>query len=79
MLTELARVMRPGGELRLATDIGDYAGWMLLAARRQGSFRWTAAGPADWRARGPDWPQTRYEVKATGAGRHCYFFRLERV
>ena len=41
-LAELARVMPPGGELRIATDIADYAEWILLAVRRQGGFRWTA-------------------------------------
>ena len=33
------RVMRPGGELRLATDIGDYARAMLLALRGAAAFR----------------------------------------
>jgi tRNA (guanine-N7-)-methyltransferase len=78
-LRELARVMRPGAELRLATDIGDYAQWMLLALREQTSFRWLARGPGDWRVRGPDWPPTRYEQKALEAGRRCYYFRLCRV
>ena len=45
-LAELARVMQPGAELRIATDIGDYARWILLAVRAQESFRWTAEGPA---------------------------------
>jgi tRNA (guanine-N7-)-methyltransferase len=78
-LRELARVMRPGAELRLATDIGDYARWMLIALREERSFHWLASGPGDWRARGPDWPPTRYEQKAVEAGRRCYYFRLCRV
>ena len=48
-LGELARVLRPGAELRLATDDGDYAGAMLLAIGRQAYFQWTANGPDDWR------------------------------
>ncbi|KAB2916324.1 MAG: tRNA (guanosine(46)-N7)-methyltransferase TrmB [Hyphomicrobiaceae bacterium] len=78
-LHALARVMRPGAELRIATDIGDYARWMLLAVRAQGGFRWTAQRPGDWRSRTPDWPQTRYEAKACREGRTCYYlrFRLE--
>ena len=28
-LTAFARILRPGGELRFATDIDDYAGWAL--------------------------------------------------
>ena len=78
-LAELARVMAPGGELRLATDIADYAAWMLVAVRRQGSFRWTAAAAVDWRERGSDWPQTRYEAKALRAGRRCNYFRFLRA
>jgi len=78
-LGELARVMRPGAELRLATDIADYARWMLMALREERRFRWLASGPGDWRVRGPDWPATRYEQKAVEAGRRCYYFRLCRV
>src|SRR5215468_4879177 len=77
-LAELARVMRPGAELRVATDIAAYAGAILLAVRQQQSFRWTAEGPADWRERGADWPATRYEEKALTAGRRCTFFRFQR-
>jgi tRNA (guanine-N7-)-methyltransferase len=78
-LGELARVMRAGAELRVATDIGDYACAILLAVGGHDSFRWTATGPGDWRRRPPDWPPTRYEAKAVLQGRRCYFFRFERV
>ena len=78
-LAELARVMAPGGELRIDTDIADYAAWILVAVRRQGSFRWTAEAAADWRERGSDWPQTRYEAKALRAGRRCSYFRFLRT
>ena len=78
LLTELKRVMAPGAELRLATDIGDYARTALLAAARVPAFRWTAESPADWRGRPADWPATRYEAKAVREGRRCYFFRFSR-
>lgn len=78
LLAELARIMRPGGELRLATDITDYARGMLAAVRKEGSFRWTARAPADWRNRPPDWPGTRYERKAIRERRKCYFLRFAR-
>ncbi len=78
LLVDVARVMAPAGELRLATDIGDYAKHMLQAIRRQGSFEWTAHQPANWRVRPPDWPDTRYENKAIREGRRCYFMRFER-
>ena len=78
-LAELARVMRSGAELRIATDIAEYARWILEAVTREGSFAWTAQGPADWRERGPDWPPTRYEQKAVRDGRRCSYFRLRRA
>jgi len=77
-LDELARVVRPGGELRFATDWGHYARHALYASASQKSFAWTATAPADWRQRPFDWPQTRYETKGLAAGRPCYFFRFIR-
>ncbi|MGI9403733.1 MAG: tRNA (guanosine(46)-N7)-methyltransferase TrmB [Hyphomicrobium sp.] len=79
LLELVARVMAPGGELRVATDIGDYARTILLNIRAQSAFEWRAGGPADWRKRGSDWPQTRYEAKAAKEGRRCYFFRFCRT
>lgn len=79
LLAELARAMAPGAELRLATDIGDYARTALLAVREAPAFRWTAKGPQDWRARPADWPATRYEAKAVREGRRCYYFRFVRT
>lgn len=79
LLDLLARVMKPGAELRLGTDIGDYARTMLIALMAHPSFRWTAEGPADWSVRPADWPQTRYEAKAIREGRRGYFLRVVRV
>ena len=56
--------MRRGAELRIGTDIGEYARAILLAVRGQRGFSWTAQGPRDWRERPADWPPTRYEQKA---------------
>jgi tRNA (guanine-N7-)-methyltransferase len=78
-LAQLARVMRPGAELRVATDIEDYARWILEAVRNEASFAWTAERSTDWRERGPDWPPTRYEEKALRDGRRCTYFRFRRV
>jgi tRNA (guanine-N7-)-methyltransferase len=78
-LRGLARALRPGAELRMATDIGDYAGAMLLAVEAEGSFSLTAESASDWRQRPTDWPQTRYEAKALREGRRCSYFRFLRV
>jgi len=76
-LDRLARLIRPGGELRLATDDEDYLTWMLehLWRHRQ-DFRWTAERAADWQTR--DWPETRYEAKARAAGRASIYLSYRR-
>ena len=79
MLERLARVMRPGAELRFATDIDDYCGWTLARLRRSLAFEWTATRAADWQAPWPGWVTTRYEQKAVGEGRRpCYITALRR-
>ncbi len=78
-LALLARVMKAGSELRIGTDIADYARTMLQAFREVSQFKWQAESPADWRLRPADWPETRYEQKAAREGRFRYYFRFERV
>ncbi len=78
-LRTLARVMKPGAELRIGTDIGDYARTTLIAIRDTPAFRWQACGPSDWRRRPPDWPPTRYEQKAIAAGRRPVYLRFTRT
>ena len=74
----LARVMRSGAELRVATDIEDYLRAILVAFHAHGAFVWLANGPSDWRFRDSDWPPTRYERKALREGRRGYFLRFQR-
>jgi len=59
----LARLMRAGAELRLATDDPSYLPWMVEHACAHPAFEWLAERPADWRGRPADWPPTRYETK----------------
>ncbi|MGE0260800.1 MAG: tRNA (guanosine(46)-N7)-methyltransferase TrmB [Alphaproteobacteria bacterium] len=77
-LDRLAVLMRPGAELRLATDDRDYLAWMLEQASAHPAFEWLARRPADWRERPFDWPPTRYEEKARAAGRIPAFLRFVR-
>ena len=63
MLDGLARVMRPGAELRFASDDAGYLAWTLELLLAHPGFAWTATGPADWKGRPQDWPPTRYEAK----------------
>jgi tRNA (guanine-N7-)-methyltransferase len=69
----LARVLRPGGEFRFATDIKDYAAWTLTHLIRSPAFRWTAERADDWRRPWDGFSSTRYEAKAKREGRlPCY-------
>ena len=77
-LDQLARVLRDGAELRLATDDPDYLAWMLERATRHPDFAWQARRAADWRDRPADWPQTRYEAKALRGGAQPTFLRFLR-
>jgi tRNA (guanine-N7-)-methyltransferase len=65
----IARVVRPGGEFRFASDIPDYVAWTLVRLRRAPDFIWTAEQADDWRKPWPHWPGTRYEAKAKREGR----------
>ncbi|MGU3538758.1 tRNA (guanine(46)-N(7))-methyltransferase TrmB [Methylobacterium sp. A54F] len=78
-LAEIARVLRPGGHFRFASDIDDYAGWTLVRAARCPALRWTARSAADWREPFSGWPGTRYEAKAIAAGRRPTYLTFERV
>jgi tRNA (guanine-N7-)-methyltransferase len=77
-LKKLAKLMQPGSELWLATDVADYAATSLAAALSSEAFDWVAKGPEDWRRPFPDWPGTRYEVKAKAAGRRPIYLTFRR-
>ncbi len=70
-LDTLARVMKYGAELRLATDSADYAAWMLERLLAHKNFRWKAKTCDDWLSPPAEWISTRYEQKAL-AGRPTY-------
>ena len=77
-LDQLARVMKDGAELRLATDDIGYLRAMLELVPAHPAFAWQARGPADWLRRAADWPATRYEAKAVAAARIPHFLRCTR-
>jgi tRNA (guanine-N7-)-methyltransferase len=77
-LDALARVLADGAELRVATDDPAYLTAILAEIRAHPAFEWIVAGPSDWRARPPDWPATRYELKARAANRSPTFLRFRR-
>jgi tRNA (guanine-N7-)-methyltransferase len=63
-LDALARVMKPGAELRFASDDPGYVAWVLERVTAHEAFTWLAQRSADWLSRPEDWPPTRYEQKA---------------
>ncbi|CAK0772745.1 tRNA (guanine-N(7)-)-methyltransferase [Azospirillaceae bacterium] len=77
-LQRLARVLRPGAELRLASDDPGLIRWMLDQTWRHPDFVWLARRPDDWRRRPDDWPSSRYEQKAIEALRTPVFLRFQR-
>lgn len=78
-LNQLARLMATGAELRIATDIPDYARHTLEHLIQDDRFAWTAQKPADWRAPWPGWPSTRYESKALREGRVPHYLIFQRL
>jgi tRNA (guanine-N7-)-methyltransferase len=78
-LDQIHRLLKPGGELRIATDHTDYGQWALMHLMRDNRFEWAATRAADWRVRPADWVPTRYEQKALKAGRSCIYLRFFRT
>jgi tRNA (guanine-N7-)-methyltransferase len=80
MLDALARVMKPGADLRFGTDDAGYLAWTLERASAHPKFEWTAESAPDWMSRPADWPQTRYEAKALhGPPAYLRFRRKGRI
>lgn len=77
-LDALARVMKPGAELRVASDDEGYIAWTLEHAPGHPAFV-ALRTEAEWRQRPAEgWPVTRYETKARAQGRTPAFFAFRR-
>lgn len=61
-----ARVLKPGGRLRFATDWADYGAWTLERFLNAPKFAWPAHRAQDWRTPPEDHVTTRYETKKLG-------------
>lgn len=75
VLAEAARVLKPGGEWRIASDDPTYQAWVMEVLGAQTLFVWEP--PASVRPAG--WPPTRYEAKAIRAGRQPLYWSLTRA
>ena len=79
MLIHLARILAPGGEFRFATDIDDYAGWVLSRILKCPDFSWSPDTSDSWTNPWEGWTETRYEAKAIREGRPRAYFRFIRI
>lgn len=75
----LARVIKKGGVLQVATDHPIYKRWTLETMRNNSDFVWTAKTSNDWRYPPKDWHETKYQRKAIREGRRPVFFEFRRV
>ena len=74
-LDVFARILKPGGELILSTDVPYLADWMVTHAARHKDFKGLAKSAKDWQIPPDDWVTTAYEVKgAKGAKKMVYLF-----
>jgi tRNA (guanine-N7-)-methyltransferase len=78
LLDMLARVMREGGTLMLATDHEEYGAWMLEQLLMHPAFEWQAKAQADFLHPPADWCHTRYGRRAAGQGIHPLFLKAVR-
>ncbi len=79
VVNQLARVLKNGAEIRIATDEPGYLEWILWHFNTHRGFSWDAEKPADCRHNPADWPPTRYQNKAVAAGRNCVFLSYKRL
>jgi tRNA (guanine-N7-)-methyltransferase len=74
LLPELARVLAPGAEWRLASDDPTYQAWVGEVMSQPSLFE----TPPPAVVRPADWPPTRYEAKALLAGRSPLYWTFVR-
>ena len=77
-LKVLARIIKPGGILRVATDHKIYKSWTLHKMHECPDFEWTATCGNDWKHEPQDWVQTKYQRKAIREGRKPVFLDFVR-
>lgn len=80
-IDEIARVLKPGACFRFATDIDDYAGWVLARILKSNHWIWSESemGARPWQQAWDQWPGTRYEAKAFREGRKPVYLTFMKV
>ena len=72
LIPDLARILKPGAEWRIASDDPTYQAWVGEVLSGQDLFD----VPAPATTRPETWPPTRYEAKALAAGRTPFYWSL---
>ena len=78
-LKEIARILKKGGILRVATDHKIYKSWTLHQLHDCPFFAWTATCGKDWKNPPSDWVETKYQRKALKEGRRPVFLDFVRL
>ncbi len=76
LIGELARALRPGAKLTIASDIEPYIRGVMDVLNDTSAFE---AVERDVLLRPADWAVTRYEEKALAAGRTCRYLEFIRL
>ena len=79
MRDRLARLIRPSGSLRMASDHPIAKTWLLSEAMADDRFEWLANSADDWQNRPAGWPETRYMAKGVDEGRASGWFDFIRL
>ncbi|MFC7537314.1 tRNA (guanine(46)-N(7))-methyltransferase TrmB [Sphingomonas sp. GCM10030256] len=75
-----AAKLKPGGDLRIATDHPVYLEWTLTVMQRHvHQFEWLAEKPSDFLEPSGGWIETRYGAKSRREGRRPYYLRYRRT
>jgi len=73
------RIIKPEGKLILATDITDYALWMIQHLLNHGKFNCLAKYPNEWCVEPEGWHTTSYEQKARKFGRSSWYLQFAKA
>lgn len=72
----LARIMKRGATLRVATDHEDYAKWIIKELLAHECFEWTAKSKADWQVAPADHIETKYQKKNLAKSKQPIFIEF---
>lgn len=75
----LAKKIKSGGKLIIATDHESYKTWILSALLKSSKFKWEATCERDWKIFPDDWIVTKYQKKAQIEGRVSVIFNLTKL